>query len=191
MADVRILGYSALISDVMYRFARYHSLLLRYALLCLCIAAIVKVTSIHSQIDQNSPLNVSRALIDRTTIGAHRQFVRNQNLKQYIRNRDLYSSTSTRYILLVQVHKRVAYLRKFIEMLGAVAMINQTLIVFSHDFIDPDINALVTNITFAPVSYYKLGIVDNWRNVYRCICDLDASNFLPILTTALSRRVSW
>jgi hypothetical protein len=36
-------------------------------------------------------------------------------------------------------------------MLQEVETINETLVIFSHDFIDPDINALVTNITFVPV----------------------------------------
>ena len=107
--------------------------------------------SLHAQIDRTPPMNLSRPVIDRAAINAHRQFVLKKNLEQHIHNRDLYSPTNTRYVLLVQVHKRVVYLRKFIEMLRKVAMINETLVIFSHDFIDPDINALVTNITFVPV----------------------------------------
>lgn len=89
--------------------------------------------------------------INRTTIEIHRRFVQRQNHEQLLLNNHVLSSTGPRYVLLVQVHKRVMYLKKFIEMLQAVETINQTLVIFSHDFIDPDINALVTNITFVPV----------------------------------------
>ena len=70
-------------------------------------------------------------------------------------NKHLFSSTYTRYVLLVQVHTRIVYLKKFIEMLQHVDKINQTLLIFSHDFIDSDINTLVTNITFVPVEYLQ------------------------------------
>ena len=163
----------------MFRFVRYRSIFLRYVAFCLCIMTMVRVTSIYyhdlqqrsiainssslpydTKDGQLKALNfslrpqIARTLslnISRTTINAHRQFVFKKNLEQHIHNRDLYSPTNTRHVLLVQVHKRVVYLRKFIEMLAEVAMINRTLVVFSHDFIDPDINALVTNITFVPV----------------------------------------
>ena len=74
-----------------------------------------------------------------------------KNDEQFMYNNHLFSPTTTRYILLVQVHTRVVYLKKFIEMLQNVETINQTLVIFSHDFIDSDINTLVTNITFVPV----------------------------------------
>jgi alpha-1,6-mannosyl-glycoprotein beta-1,2-N-acetylglucosaminyltransferase len=66
-------------------------------------------------------------------------------------NKKLFSSKTTRYVLLVQVHTRVVYLKKFIEMLRSVQTINQTLLIFSHDFIDPEINILVRKIEFVPV----------------------------------------
>ncbi|CAF1174208.1 unnamed protein product [Adineta ricciae] len=81
----------------------------------------------------------------------YRQYVKQKNREQYMYNKNLFSVNTTRYILLVQVHTRVVYLRKFIEMLQEVETINETLVIFSHDFIDFDINALVTSITFVPV----------------------------------------
>ncbi|CAF1362540.1 unnamed protein product [Rotaria sordida] len=89
--------------------------------------------------------------INRTAIEYYRQYVQRKNHEQFMYNNYLFSSKTTRYILLVQVHKRIVYLKKFIEMLQAVQTINQTLIIFSHDFIDPELNILVTNIKFVPV----------------------------------------
>ncbi|CAF2998036.1 unnamed protein product [Rotaria sp. Silwood2] len=90
-------------------------------------------------------------IVNRTAIEYYRQYVQRKNHEQFMYNKDLFSSKTTRYILLVQVHTRIVYLKKFIEMLQAVQTINQTLLIFSHDFIDPEINMLVTNITFVPV----------------------------------------
>ena len=90
--------------------------------------------------------------INRTAINISREYVQRKNREQFMYNSNLFSSTTTRYILLVQMHTRVVYLKKFIEMLQKVETINQTLLIFSHDFIDPEINQLVTSITFVPVS---------------------------------------
>jgi len=90
-------------------------------------------------------------IINRTSIEYNRQYVKRKNHEQFMSNSYLFSSQTTRYILLVQVHTRVVYLKKFIEMLQDVETINQTLLIFSHDFIDPEINILVANITFVPV----------------------------------------
>ncbi|CAF1285080.1 unnamed protein product [Rotaria sordida] len=97
-------------------------------------------------------LNLS-LIINHTTIEYYKQYVKRKNHEQFMYNSNLYSSKTTRYILLVQVHTRIVYLKKFIEMLQDVETINQSLVIFSHDFIDSDINALVTNITFVPVKY--------------------------------------
>ncbi len=163
----------------MLRFVYYRCIIFRYIILCLFILTMVKLTSISyydlqtNSIDDNLsslPFDVdeqnknpshlfvtpiidlnSSSIINRTMIEYYRQYVKRKNQEQYILNSNLFSSTTVRYILLVQVHTRVVYLKKFIEMLQEVETINETLVIFSHDFIDPDINALVTNITFVPV----------------------------------------
>jgi hypothetical protein len=109
--------------------------------------------SVVSITDEAKTLNTT-GVINRTAIEYYRQYVQRKNREQYMYNSNLFSSETTRYILLVQVHTRVVYLKKFIEMLRAVETINQTLVIFSHDFIDSDINTLVTNITFVPVSLF-------------------------------------
>ena len=93
----------------------------------------------------------SSLIINYTMIEYYRQYVKRKNHEQFMYNSNLFSSATTRYILLVQVHTRIVYLKKFIEMLQDVDTINQTLLIFSHDFIDPEINILVTNISFVPV----------------------------------------
>jgi hypothetical protein len=117
--------------------------------------------------------------INRTAINISRQFVQRKNREQFMYNSNLFSSSTTRYILLVQVHTRVVYLKKFIEMLQNVELINQTLLIFSHDFLDPEINILVTNITFVPV-----GNARNSSRFYFVL--LGDSNFLPIFSTIIS-----
>ena len=153
--------------------------------------------------------------INRTTIEIHRRFVQRQNHEQRVLNVHLLSSTGPRYVLLVQVHKRVMYLKKFIEMLEAVETINQTLVIFSHDFIDPDINALVTNISFVPVmvrsdrSYSVSSRLTDasstestteQRNAFPSAwieysmwsaCYLGDSNLLSIFSTTVSGWISW
>ena len=118
--------------------------------------------------------------INRTAIKFQREFVRKKNLEQYMWNKELFSSNLTRYILLVQVHTRVVYLKKFIEMLRNVQMINQTLLIFSHDFIDPEINLLITNIDFVPVR-----LIDDRSSRFFSFLAGD-SNILSILATTLS-----
>jgi hypothetical protein len=161
----------------MYRFVRYRSIIFRYIILCFFILTIIKLTSIYStnlqqqqsidssslsltsfDIDKQSS-NLSdeiKSFINRTAIDFYRQYVQKKNHEQYMYNSNLFSSRTTRYILLVQVHTRVVYLKKFIEMLQNVETINETLVIFSHDFIDSDINELVTNITFVPVKNFRL-----------------------------------
>jgi hypothetical protein len=110
-----------------------------------------KSFNLSSTNDEIKSFDSSTIIINRTVIEYYRQFVDRKNHEQLMHNNYLFSSKTTRYILLVQVHKRVVYLQKFIEMLQNVETINETLVIFSHDFIDDDINALITNITFVPV----------------------------------------
>jgi alpha-1,6-mannosyl-glycoprotein beta-1,2-N-acetylglucosaminyltransferase len=51
-------------------------------------------------------------------------------------------------IIVVQVHNRVAYLRHLISSLSLVTSIHTTLIIFSLDIWDEQINTLVRSIDF-------------------------------------------
>ncbi|CAH1730639.1 unnamed protein product [Chironomus riparius] len=54
-------------------------------------------------------------------------------------------------VIVVQVHKRITYLRHLIQSLSQAKDISKTLIIFSHDFYDEEINKLVQNIDFCKV----------------------------------------
>jgi hypothetical protein len=159
----------------MHRSIRYRYIIFRYVILCFFILTIIKLTSIHYYDLQQRPIDSSSSLpidideknkkssnlsdeikssINRTAIDYYRHYVQRKNHEQFMYNSHLFSSKTTRYILLVQVHTRVVYLKRFIQMLQDVETIDQTLVIFSHDFIDADINALVTNITFVPVKNF-------------------------------------
>jgi hypothetical protein len=159
----------------MIRFIRYRCIIFRYIILWLFLLTLIKITTLfyydlqqQQSIDssslalpfdneelikeqtstQSSSLPIS---FNQTTIKYYRQYVKRKNSEQFMYNKKLFSSKTTRYVLLVQVHTRVVYLKKFIEMLRSVQTINQTLLIFSHDFIDPEINILVRKIEFVPV----------------------------------------
>ena len=131
----------------------------------------LKTRMINSIGDPAGPLLSTLAPINRTMIDEYRRYVQSTNREQHMYNSNLFSPNTTRYILLVQVHTRVVYLKKFIEMLKAVRTIEQTLLIFSHDYIDADINALVTNITFVPVGCFAFawqsGVDSNTRDEFR------------------------
>jgi alpha-1,6-mannosyl-glycoprotein beta-1,2-N-acetylglucosaminyltransferase len=155
----------------MVRLFRYRCIIIRSIILWLFAITMIKLTTILYYDLQQQSIDTSSIVlpnddnkfskeqilpsinltINRTAINISREFVQRKNREQFMYNSNLFSSETTRYILLVQVHTRVVYLKKFIEMLQRVELINQTLLIFSHDFIDPEINILVTNITFAPV----------------------------------------
>ena len=54
-------------------------------------------------------------------------------------------------IIVVQVHKRITYLRHLIVSLAQARDISKTLLIFSHDFYDEEINELVQSIDFCKV----------------------------------------
>lgn len=63
-------------------------------------------------------------------------------------------------VIVVQVHKRITYLRHLIQSLSQAKDISKTLIIFSHDFYDGEINNLIQNIDFCKVMqiYYPYSI---------------------------------
>lgn len=136
----------------------------RFRYVCFWIFAIFlfKTTSIFYYDLQDRSIDQTRSSLpfeivkirstnENSSIESLRKFVEEKNFQQKMFNRNLFLSNQTRYILLVQVHKRVVYLKKFIEMLRVVDQINETLLVFSHDFIDSNIDELVMSIDFVPV----------------------------------------
>ena len=144
---------------------RSRSIIFRYTILILLFLTIYKSFSIY-YFDLPIQIQTSRSIlslstkikqeivtpsINKTALRLYRQYVKRKNQEQTMLNKHLFSLSNTQHILLVQVHKRVVYLRKFIEMLHQLETIEKTLVIFSHDFIDSDINQLILNITFVPV----------------------------------------
>ncbi|GAU95850.1 hypothetical protein RvY_07395 [Ramazzottius varieornatus] len=76
------------------------------------------------------------------------------NQQQVVQNTDQFGSFASQSdspVFVVQVHDRVLYLSSLIEALGNVQGIEECLLVFSHDIISNEINAVIRNITFARV----------------------------------------
>jgi hypothetical protein len=72
------------------------------------------------------------------------------------------SKTATVYkapnflIILVQVHSRLNYLKELIESLRQTKYIEETLVVFSHDVYDVEMNKVIESIDFCAVSYIQI-----------------------------------
>ena len=74
------------------------------------------------------------------------------NAEQVIRNEQIFGPVdNTTVVIVVQVHNRLHYLKQLIVSLSTSRDIDKTLLIFSHDFWDPQINELVNSIDFAKV----------------------------------------
>jgi hypothetical protein len=72
------------------------------------------------------------------------------NDKQSIRNEDIFGPVDNNTVVIaIQVHNRLEYLRQLIVSLSQAEGIETTLLIFSHDFWDADVNRLVESVDFA------------------------------------------
>ncbi len=55
-------------------------------------------------------------------------------------------------VLLVQVHKRINYLEQLIKSLRNTRYIENSMVIFSHDYIDESIDKLINTIDFCKVN---------------------------------------
>ncbi|RMZ97687.1 alpha-1-6-mannosyl-glyco 2-beta-N-acetylglucosaminyltransferase isoform X3 [Brachionus plicatilis] len=91
-------------------------------------------------------------------------FIRGIKPKQILKNEEIESSkflnqTNMKYpyptpkfmVILIQVHSRLNYLKELINSLRETRNINETLVIFSHDIFDQDINKLIESIDFCAV----------------------------------------
>ena len=100
----------------------------------------------QEQVAQSIPLskeNISR--INQTILEVNR-LQKIYNLDKF----DLTASEST-IVIVVQVHNRDEYLHYLIDSLRKARHIEQTLLVFSHDYYSEEINKIVRAIDFCPV----------------------------------------
>ncbi|XP_064551278.1 alpha-1,6-mannosyl-glycoprotein 2-beta-N-acetylglucosaminyltransferase isoform X2 [Drosophila montana] len=80
-----------------------------------------------------------------------RQIVRYNEL-QLVLNEDTFGPLQNdSVIIVIQVHTRINYLRHLIVSLAQARDISKSLLIFSHDFYDDDINDLVQQIDFCKV----------------------------------------
>jgi len=71
------------------------------------------------------------------------------NKEQKISNSDLFGPvTNKTVVIVIQVHNRIKYLRHLIKSFSVSAGIENTLLIFSHDVWDEEINFLVRSIDF-------------------------------------------
>ncbi|KAJ2953494.1 hypothetical protein O0L34_g1092 [Tuta absoluta] len=89
-----------------------------------------------------TPINISRIL----------RLIHKYNDDQTIYNEDIFGPVQNdTLIIAVQVHTRVSYLRHLIVSLAQARDIGKTILVFSHDYYDEEINALIRSINFTKV----------------------------------------
>jgi len=107
------------------------------------------------------------------TLGNHTGEVPGLSIDEILKNIYRYNQAQTVYnedifgpiqndtlIIVIQVHTRITYLRHLIVSLAQAQDIEKTLIVFSHDYYDPEANELVQSVDFARVMqiFYPLSI---------------------------------
>ncbi|KAL5283248.1 MGAT2 family protein [Megaselia abdita] len=103
----------------------------------------VAVTTQNGTItDPYHPPNISEIL----------KFISKYNDLQIVLNEDVFGPLQNdSVIIVIQVHSRITYLRHLIVSLAQAREISRTLLIFSHDFYDEDINDLIQSIDFCKV----------------------------------------
>lgn len=80
------------------------------------------------------------------------RFIKRYNELQSILNEDIFGPLENDSVLIVvQVHTRINYLRHLIVSLAQARDISRSLVIFSHDYYDEDINDLIQSIDFCKV----------------------------------------
>ncbi|XP_063703413.1 alpha-1,6-mannosyl-glycoprotein 2-beta-N-acetylglucosaminyltransferase isoform X2 [Culicoides brevitarsis] len=100
----------------------------------------------------NTQNNGNNDSLRAANISEIKMMISRYNEAQMVLNEDLYGPLQNNsVIIVVQVHKRVKYLRHLIISLAQARDISKTLLVFSHDYYDEEINELVQSIDFCKV----------------------------------------
>ncbi|XP_055373786.1 alpha-1,6-mannosyl-glycoprotein 2-beta-N-acetylglucosaminyltransferase isoform X1 [Condylostylus longicornis] len=81
-----------------------------------------------------------------------KKMIAKYNELQIVLNEDIFGPLQNdSVIIVVQVHTRITYLKHLIVSLAQARDISRTLLVFSHDYYDEDINDLIQTIDFCKV----------------------------------------
>ena len=80
-----------------------------------------------------------------------------RNLNFEIKNSKFLNITNNKefLVILIQVHDRFENLKILIESLRFTKYISDTIVIFSHDFIDPKINDYIEKVDFAAVIQFQ------------------------------------
>ncbi len=82
-----------------------------------------------------------------------------RNLNFEIKNSKFLNLTNKEFlVILIQVHDRFENLKILIESLRFTKYISDTIVIFSHDFIDPKINDYIEKVDFAAVIQFQYQI---------------------------------
>ena len=90
-----------------------------------------------------------------TTSGLLHFVIKIKNNQQFILNLDRFQFDQFRIVIVVQVHKRIFYLKLLIESLSKLTGIEDVLLIFSHDLFDLEINKLIEDVRFCKVIFQK------------------------------------
>jgi len=84
------------------------------------------------------------------------------NRRQNIANLDIFDlvASDSAVVVVIQVHNRTEYLRHLVSSLRKAVDIEQTLLIFSHDFYSDELNDIVASIDFCPVCYIIIHIIN-------------------------------
>ena len=112
------------------------------------------VKSVESNKEENSSTYRQPVDQDDTNVSSLLSAITKINAEQRILNLPSHplSMHGDSVVLVVQVHNRLDYLKLLIRSLRAVADIQSVLVIFSHDYYSPELNAAVREIEFCPVS---------------------------------------
>ena len=95
-----------------------------------------------------------------------RKMVESINAKEVLLNADRFASLQNEdVVFIVQVHRRLHYLQSLIDSLRKAAGIDRVLLVFSHDYMDGEINKLIQSIDFCKV-WMGIGSVGHVCNMH-------------------------
>ena len=104
----------------------------------------------NETINNNNSANFSKSHVPDLKLSRILDKIKILNEEQSIRNEDIFGPVhNDTVIVAVQVHNRLQYLRQLIISLSQATGIDKTLIIFSHDFWDEDVNDLVNSVDFA------------------------------------------
>ena len=119
-----------------------------------------------------------------------REFIVRSNAEQTVHNLDKFDlrAGSETLVLVVQVHNRADYLKHLVDSLRRAKNIEHSLLIFSHDIYDEEVNTIVKAIDFCPVSnYFKIIIKSSFYMADMLVCsDFYTDNRPSSLTTPMA-----